>query len=238
MDKSLFSEHNEDYEDLVREVIDLGTSPECEESTLQASITDVVGRLFKLSRLLTKSTVTDRFVKSELASGDKLDDAFDIGHVKEKCRSGKVDTWLVNRLGSAITKRRQYFRYCRDHSIKIAAPAHRIERSQAQIAAPVQHTLLSPTMAYTHSWLAPSAYSKPSAMHTAASTLGPLDLQIVETGFDDVASEATSIVSFSEGHSGNLLSVPKLAEFAMPGQDFECPYCCKIVHFNGQRGWK
>ncbi|KAK8123785.1 hypothetical protein PG999_003703 [Apiospora kogelbergensis] len=80
-----------------------------------------VGNLLRITVLIRKATPRDRFAKA-LQSDNPFTDAFDIAYVAEKYpKLAKSDTrWLCERLGRAITKRRQFLRYSRDHNRRIS----------------------------------------------------------------------------------------------------------------------
>lgn len=226
-------------EALAAEILGLETSPECQEALLSASITDVVARLFRVSKLVVKSTTRDRHAKAETAHDDRLDDSFDILHVREKYGGRGAEAWLVQRLGKAITKRRQYFLYCRKHRERLAQPslhiAPSVETHELQPAFDRKPEL--PRLATIQS-TSQVATSKPSKIQTTASTLGPVDLDVVDDGFDDARSFSTAITSLCDDGGEHTLRLPKLIDVGTIGEEFECPYCYTVQKFNGERGWR
>lgn len=93
------------------------------------SLADSISSLFKISLLIRSATPRDRYSKAATSVKQPFDDTFDISHVSHKHTKleKKENQWLRNRLGQAITQRRQYLRYCRDHHDKLGADA--FERS-------------------------------------------------------------------------------------------------------------
>jgi hypothetical protein len=75
--------------------------------------------LMKLSMIIRNSPTRDDYLKA--ASRYNFDSKYDIGHVKEKHGSanGRSD-WLLERLGKAITRRRQYLKYREEHHGKLS----------------------------------------------------------------------------------------------------------------------
>lgn len=183
---------------------------------------------------MAKSTTTDRHVKAEATRGDRFDNLYDVAHLEHKFEQLKSKPWLLKRLGEANTKRRNYFRYCRTHRDRLAE-SNSIDfknvRAKAKDAMPANSTALSRAKAST-------MHSDPSNVQTKASTLGFVDMQAGENGFDDAASFSTMANSVTDDRRTYALSVPKLFDITEPGVDFECPYCFTIRNFNGQSGWR
>ncbi|PMD16118.1 hypothetical protein NA56DRAFT_649723 [Hyaloscypha hepaticicola] len=98
-----------------------GTTSEIQE--LFQSIPETIAGLFKLSILIRNSSSRDRYAKAlSSASKASFNEQFDIDHVGNKFpRLYRDDrAWLRQRLGKAITQRRQYLRYCREHREKLS----------------------------------------------------------------------------------------------------------------------
>jgi hypothetical protein len=75
--------------------------------------------LMKLSMVIRNSPARDDYLKA--ASRYHFDARYDIGHVKEKHGAAKRSSdWLLERLGKAITRRRQYLKYREDRHIKLS----------------------------------------------------------------------------------------------------------------------
>ena len=95
------------------------------------TVKDMITSLMKLSMIIRDATPRDRYLKAITSTKSPFIDAFDILHVGHKYP--KVDTddriWLKERLGKAITQRRQYLKYCRDHHSKFSQGAAPIPSS-------------------------------------------------------------------------------------------------------------
>jgi len=75
--------------------------------------------LMKLSMVIRNSPARDDYLKA--ASRYPFDARYDIGHVKEKYGAAKRSSdWLLERLGKAITRRRQYLKYREEHHTKLS----------------------------------------------------------------------------------------------------------------------
>jgi hypothetical protein len=91
-----------------------------ELSELFLSTGDVLTSLFKVSMLVKKATTRDRYARAASAKDKPYLVEFDIRHVADKYPKAREQPWLLERLGTAITQRRQYLRYCRNHKNRIA----------------------------------------------------------------------------------------------------------------------
>jgi hypothetical protein len=97
---------------------DLASSDELSE--LNLSVGDIITSLFKVSMLVKKATTRDRYAKAASAKEAAFLVEFDIRHVADKYPKLRTQPWLLERLGNAITQRRQFLRYCRNHKHRIA----------------------------------------------------------------------------------------------------------------------
>jgi hypothetical protein len=96
------------------------SSGQDELSELFLSIGDVLTSLFRVSMLVKKATTRDRYARAASAKDKPYLVEFDIRHVADKFPKAREQPWLLERLGTAITQRRQYLRYCRNHKNRIA----------------------------------------------------------------------------------------------------------------------
>ena len=92
-----------------------------ELAELYLSVGDIITSLMKVSMLVRKATGRDRYVKAASAAGDPFLEEFDNRHVADKFPKARSQQWLIDRLGAAITARRQYLRYARDHRHRIGS---------------------------------------------------------------------------------------------------------------------
>ena len=91
-----------------------------ELSELLLSVGDFITSLMKVSMLVRKATGRDRYVKANQRHDEPFIPQFDIRHVADRFPKARDQQWLLERLGGAITQRRQYLRYSRDHKNRIA----------------------------------------------------------------------------------------------------------------------
>jgi hypothetical protein len=185
--------------------------------------------LFRYSIIIRNNTNRDRYAKAAaFAINSPFNDEYDIQHVRHKfpALQSKNHEWLIERLGKAITQRRQYLRYCLSHHEKMcqvpvlrAAPdTLRSDESKPQV--PVR---LMPS--------ARSDFSKPTSTlaPTQASTLLLIaDQAIEEEVAEETPSQASYATSTDEESSNHSLQVIPLEDASRGLGNFECPYCWQI----------
>ncbi|KAK0713235.1 hypothetical protein B0T26DRAFT_677595 [Lasiosphaeria miniovina] len=252
-----------DFEDDDRE--DLGAVTDEAPDILDIA-SDCVGNLFRISMLIRKATPRDRFAKTLQDRRHPFMDQFDINYVQERyprlAHPGK--RWLLERLGRAITNRRQYLRYCREHKERLEQPC--IERSSASAnVAPVAellNNLSDPNRVGPHAARqenfesveqpstnlpnkAPqSLWAEPS---TKASTLDNTRLKVIMGQPDDyngdededdgrTYSSAASSVCLEE--DGAPLLLPSLGDVSQGSPEFECILCRGIKRFTREKTWR
>lgn len=123
-----------DFEDVESEIPGISTD---EVHDILGIASDCVGNLFRISMLVRKATPRDRFVKALQGRRERFIDQFDINYVQERYPrlENPEKRWLLERLGRAITNRRQYLRYCREHKERLEQPQPDAEKSPAAIEA-------------------------------------------------------------------------------------------------------
>ena len=227
---------------------ELVSGPTSEILELFQSIAETITSLFKLSILIRNSSSRDRYAKAlAAASKGPFNNQFDVDHVGNKFPHLYRDemTWLRTRLGKAITQRRQYLRYCREHHDKMAVvpetrsvaaslPEPKVETNFLTVQGqhPQNDDDTRTVMSKPTSTLAP----------TTASTVIPAKLENInrneEPSEDDTRSQTSYATSVSEDDSDNRLSVVRLEDIAPSGSPFECPYCWTIQTISNQHAWR
>jgi hypothetical protein len=198
--------------------------------------------LLRLSILIRKATPKDRWNKALQKPKDgRLDERFDIQHVGEKfpklCRPEHY--WLRHRLGRAITQRRQFIRYCREHKTRMQEPDFddRIPTSSGIVQLGLMDHNNVPCYGQTTTALTVNHPVTEGSTH--ASTLQIKTLEAIR-GDDDADSVATSVVSSldPEDESKEMLRLPSLQTVSEGHDEFECPLCFTIQSFRQHRKWK
>lgn len=229
--------------------------PTSEIQELFQSIPETVASLFKLSILIRNATSRDRFSKA-LATASKapFNDQFDIDHVGNKFPYLYSDDkeWLRKRLGDAITQRRQYLRYCREHREKLSKDPEVRNATEARPDSETKAAFLAVQNQKVEAGEdAQTVISRPTSTlaPTTSSTVIPAKLERPETlekldeqNDDDTRSQTSYATSVGDDDSDNRLSVRRLEEVleevAGTTQSFECPYCWTIQKINNQHAWR
>jgi len=203
------------------------------------SIKDAINNLFRLSMIIRNNTTRDRYAKAAAAAQTvPFDDRPDISHVEHKFPALKLKgkEWLIARLGKAITQRRQYLRYCRDHHDKISRSTQPEPRQQpASSIEPKQEMIIGVPAD------ARSAFSKPTSTlaPTQASTLLlTIDQMPEEDPPEESQSQTSYATSREEDSSNTKIAVIKLEDVSGGLGHFECPYCWQIQASKTQKSWK
>jgi hypothetical protein len=196
-------------------------------------IAEDIGHLFKVAALIGKSIARDRYARAETASKEKFDDQYDIAHVKAKFQQDKAPEWLLLRLGQAITKRRQYIKYVREHRSRIDNDPQQPRDPEVPVVKSLGHR-----SQVTSSPKAVTLTSRPSQMPTLATTVVSNVLLNVEQTFEDDRSVTTVNTTRFDEDPDRMLSVPPLTDYATLGREFACPFCPTTIKFNSQGSWK
>ena len=207
---------------------------------LSQSANDIIANLYKLSIIIRNGNLSqDRFLKSS-----KIDvscyELYDEQHAKNKFPEASKE--LVERLGKANTRRRQYLKYRERHHEKLSAPRR---DSVVSIQPVAQHfnapdietqALFGAQVEQKHPERGPSlGVSVGREASTVASTFVALNaLAMVQTDVD-IYSEIGTVSSYEsstiEIEKPRLPPPPQTSE---GGRDFECPYCYTICRLAGR----
>lgn len=203
---------------------------------LHRAINDTITNLFHLSMAIRRPTPRGRYAAS--TNAPSFDAIYDIAHVRHKFKYIQDQTWLVERLGKAITRRREYFRYRREHRRKLDLEYSQSsggKRGKADFGVKVSTSENQPDT---------PDKGPPTLAQTKATTFVPTTpTQAVP--FDQ--EEQVSITSYAtsvEEDSKHALRVPNPPQFVgggIPfeyGVPFECPYCFTIQSVRNLRDWK
>ena len=213
-----------------------------EVKELFQSIGDTISGLFKISVLIRGATPRDRYARAANANKQPFDEQFDIAHVGHK--HPKVDLesqeWLKIRLGNAITKRRQYLRYCRDHHAKLAMEPQAAPKSLETEAKDLEiNRIQTSSIAIMSTKNSQTIHNKPASTlaPTMASTLMPAAFEAAEDNMDDTQSQMSEATSMAEDES-NQMKIESLDSVSKGSCPFECPYCYGIQNIKRERSWR
>jgi hypothetical protein len=147
---------------------------------------------------------------------------FDIEHVCAKFPNAPA--YLTERLGAAISRRRQYLRYRKDHQERLKQGLEQIELPQAIY----EHEETS--VGQSERIESTVASSIPPAMRTS----GPTIQVEKQDYYEDVLSQTSYA---SSNNDPAKLRPPPLPEQGYNGEPFECPLCCRLSSVSQTSAW-
>ncbi|KAK0631462.1 hypothetical protein B0T14DRAFT_559255 [Immersiella caudata] len=188
--------------------------PDTELGQIAVDVVDVVNCLLRLSVSIRNPAPHDRFVASAPTETSHYE-PFDIQHVRSKF-GGAMSEDLAVRLGKAISRRRQYFKYRESHHAKLCQgldPERPTpENAASTIASSIPRELKDSGDKAQHST---------EVINEDARS----DSGVSETSF------ASSIADAAQ------LRAPPLPKAAQKGP-FECPFCFVMVEATNNISWK
>ena len=191
------------------------TAVETQLGQLTIYIKDIVTCLLRVATIIQKPAPHDRFIKS-----GRFDQSFrqpwDKRHVEEKFVG--IPEWISRRLGTAITRRRQFLEYRKSHHEQIAEIKEIDDFKTMERDGPVVSSL-------------PTVVKQDQGVRAF--------LQATATA-DHQSDSGDSLTSYAETVAGeDVLLVPKMPEAAQEGGLFQCPYCYMILgNIHNRLQWK
>ncbi|KAF2016663.1 hypothetical protein BU24DRAFT_423040 [Aaosphaeria arxii CBS 175.79] len=173
---------------------------------LNASVKNTVTCLFRLSMSIRDPAPNSQY-RSTIIVDKSYFEAHDIQHVRAKFEV--EDNYLSERLGKAISGRRQYLSYREEHHNKLAKKVETI------------------------------GFEEPRTEHTTNSTeASPLPKIAVEDSSTIVDNDdALSQTSYASSVNSTI-RIPPLPKIAREEEYFECPLCFMIVSIHTTAAWK
>ncbi|RYC86508.1 hypothetical protein BFJ63_vAg10650 [Fusarium oxysporum f. sp. narcissi] len=184
-----------------------GASGNSELSQIFAATVEDINCLFRLSVSIHNPSPHDRFKKACLTDTSGYE-PFDVQHVCNKL--SKAPKPIAERLGKAISRRRQYFKYRELHHDKLAGGLELDDKDQ------MQSTVAS---------------SLPKKLNVNE----PISL---EESLDDTSDAGRSQTSWATSAANpERRKIPALPAGAENGP-FECPFCFMMVSIASRNHWK
>lgn len=185
-----------------------------------ASIVDSTTRLLRLSITIRNPAPHDRFLRAK-ATSTKHSEPWDIQHARDKFP--QVDPELAERLGKALSQRRQYFKYRESHHGRLA---HGLGQGDDCDDDDAKAQTVFSTI----------ASSLPS--HLRSPPDGHPEKEPTVLDEDETSETGVSQTSFATSNStSDKLRIPKLPKEAADGP-FECQFCYMIISAPNSRAWK
>ncbi|CAG7554630.1 unnamed protein product [Fusarium equiseti] len=181
--------------------------PATEMSQIAQNVSDVINCLLRLSVAIRNPAPHDCFATFVSIDASHYE-PFDIEHVRSKF--SEIEPFLADRLGRAISRRRQYFKYRESHHLKLSQGLHCQEPNDAPSTV---------------------ASSLPQRAKAAGFNMDAVDE-------DEASDSGVTQTSFASSHSeDDKLRVPPLPREAENGP-FECPFCYTMIIASSLLSWK
>lgn len=220
--------------------LDLGQT---EFSEIFGIVKDSITSLMQTSIIIRNATPRDRYLKAQSSAKNPFLEFFDIAHVGNKFP--KIDSegreWLKRRLGKAITQRRQYLKYCREHHDKFSQGVQDLEISSE--SRDTFHDIAPEPKSEYEGGTVKSAPASALAP-TDASTLHPSRLEMIRgmvrgdtEDMSDSYSQTSYATSVHDDASQSKIYVPSLKDITRTFP-FECPYCWTLQEITTEKSWR
>ncbi|KAK0124614.1 hypothetical protein ONS95_009563 [Cadophora gregata] len=211
------------------------SSETSELDELFAAIKDANRNLIKVSLVIRTSPIRDDYSKA--VSRYHLDPYWDISYVREKCVSMRSQClkssnncsgeWLIERLGTANSRRRQYLMYQRAHNDKFSGfedetseePSPRDE-SETFTSSFTSAKRATPIMVAAQAFNEKDHYGDQGSSEIQISEVATMGGQANELKMPAPPNEAFKGIPFEYGHP------------------FRCPYCYTESVVRNKRAWK
>ena len=213
--------------------------PTSELQQLFLAIVETITSLLKLSISIRRSTPRDRYARvASLKS--PLDPSFDINHVYEKYPRLRSKPWLVEKLGKAITRRRDYLRYRERHHEKLAGSLERqpLEAKKHTLKVFFTELGIDPRGGPKVADVASSSADRSRLASTLATTYIADSHNQLETASHSALSEISDITSVVDDHNPEARPIPDPPKDSAGAKPFECPYCYTIQVIRKPSHWK
>ena len=201
------------------------------------SAKETITSLFRLSIIIRNASPRDRFAKALAARQDPFNEQFDISHVGHKfpLLETKENQWLKERLGRAITQRRQFLRYAHEHRNKIGKEPNDVWAPEDQEDSKEQPLIVDQK---SKTALTNRSGAASTLAPTNASTLLHSALEKMEEDFHDDISQTSYAMSMGNDIDDSRLDLPQLADVAKGVSPFECPLCWTIQDLKEESSWR
>ncbi len=219
-----------------------GQEPVSELSQLLLAVSEAITSLYKLSIAIRNPTPRDRYAKA--ASSTPIDVSYDIGHVYEKYPQIRSKAWLLEKLGRAITRRREFLRYREQHREKIGGkirPSTGLDERHELAETRRRFTYVEAQSPVGGPVVGVEAHSiSHSQLASTKATTYVANLNGETLGTQSIAgrSETSFVTSIADDDSHSVRQIPDPPKESVNGMPFECPYCFTILAIKNTTHWK
>jgi hypothetical protein len=180
--------------------------PATELEQILMDFNEIITHLLRLSVTMRGPILFDRFIKMNTIDTSFYHE-YDKNHVHSKFPT--AHNFLCDRVGKANSQRRQFFKYRKMHSEKLAQGLQGKFKDTGTVAS-----------------------SLPSRLKDQAEFIPQAEQ---ESASNAAVSETSYATSFADS---TRLRVPSLPENCMDGIPFECRFCYSMIEINSRHAWK
>ncbi|KAL9633499.1 MAG: hypothetical protein Q9164_004665, partial [Protoblastenia rupestris] len=206
-------------------------APTTEIQELLAAMRIGIDNLFKTSIFIRQYSSRDK--RRRAAETQPFDNRADIMHIKDRFPLlAEKNATLAERLGEANARRRQYFKYRRNHNERLSMGPAKANVSEEAAKPDAIGPKNEPTKTLTTSQVTPTILAETEAtklMAKEAEQARKLELPEVARP-KSILSFATSIANAED----NDFQFPRMPAEAGSGLSFICPFCFEPQHFKRQ----
>ena len=225
----------------------VGSEPQrmTESNELALAMGEALRGLFQLSMFIHKSTRRNKFASFAAGRGE-METQIDIRHVQDRFPFARNNPELIERLGKANARRRQWLGYKKKHRAKLGRQPSPDLNPDSTTEGPSRWSLSLGTGLPLEDHVGegvdiPSDQSERTALSsTVASTFyaaPPLEPDEESQGSEAGYSETTYSESVEGGSEIAMSYFPQPPPESVNGNPFECPYCFQIVSITGRTSW-
>ncbi|KAF2126814.1 hypothetical protein P153DRAFT_70755 [Dothidotthia symphoricarpi CBS 119687] len=215
----------EDLSDSESDLSEDGHEPEQDRSTtelgqLVSNVAEINTCLMRLSMAIRNPAPHDQFNNSSQIDVAHYE-SFDIEHVRGKFPDASEH--LIDRLGKAISRRRQYLRYRQEHRERLA---YDLEEQPQEIAIKYRTTVTAPSTKIKST----VASSIPIVVKASNS--------VIELSHNHFYEDVLSQTSYASSANDSIrLRPPQLPTDGQDGDPFECPLCFRFTSVRQVTAW-
>ena len=192
-------------------------------------VVEAITCLLRLSMATQNPAPHDQFMESGQTNTSCFE-SFDIGHVQAKFPD--AEGYLINRLGKAISRRRQYLKYRDEHHKKLTQGIVDVVEAPKPVSEPIG-TEFAPIEAAPTEINPESTVASSIPLATKAPTT---HIDLDEDVYSEVGLSQTSYATSANESTNNR--PPPIPKEAQEGKPFECPLCFMTISIRNSNSWK
>ncbi|KAF8432857.1 ankyrin repeat-containing domain protein [Terfezia claveryi] len=225
----------------------VGSEPQrmTESNELALAMGEALRGLFQLSMFIHKSTRQNKFASFAADRGETATQ-IDIRHVQDRFPFARNNPELIERLGKANRRRRQWLTYKKKHRAKLGRQPSLDPNCESPTKGPRRWSLSLDTGLLLEDYVEKGVdirsdrSERTGLSSTIASTfyaIPSLEPDEESQGSEAGYSETTYSESVNGGSDIAMSYFPQPPLESANGNPFECPYCFRIVSIIGRTSW-